>query len=92
MQCGKWFTTWQLAFCPHVPGQGFWHLFLIQARFEEQSEFKMHSGLQFSYGLPTYSGKHVHEPTPFCSLQMALAPQGDGIQGVKLSFCTFSII
>lgn len=29
-----------------------------------------------------YSGKQVQEPAPFCSRQMALAPQGEGTQGV----------
>lgn len=28
-----------------------------------------------------YSGKHVQEPTPFCSLHTAFVPQGDGWQG-----------
>lgn len=28
---------------------------------------------------------HEHEPAPFFSLQMALAPHGDGSQGVGIS-------
>lgn len=32
-----------------------------------------------------YSGKHEQEPAPFCSLQMALAPQGEGEHGLKCS-------
>lgn len=31
-----------------------------------------------------------HEPAPFCSLQIALAPQGDGWQGVGFSSITGS--
>lgn len=30
-----------------------------------------------------YSGRQVHEPTPFRSLQMAFAPHGDGLHGVR---------
>lgn len=82
---GKWLITWQFAFWPHVPGQGSMHLFRIQARFEGQSEFNVHSGLQPSYGLPIYSGRHTQEPAPFRSLHSALIPHGDGLQGFKLS-------
>lgn len=32
-----------------------------------------------------YSGKHVHEPALFCSLQTAFAPHGDGLQGWTIS-------
>lgn len=46
VQEGKWLTTWQLAFWPQVPGQGSWHLFLMQALFEGQSELRTHSGRQ----------------------------------------------
>lgn len=81
VQVGEWLITWQMASCPQVPGQGFWHLFLIQARFERQSELTVHSGRHPSYGLPMYSGKQAQDPTPFCSLQMAFEPQGDGVQG-----------
>lgn len=81
MQVGKWFITWQLEFGPHVPGHGFWHLDRMQPRFDGQSELITHSGRHPSYGLPKNSGKHIHEPTPFCSLQMAFGPHGDGVQG-----------
>lgn len=43
---GKWFITWQSAFCPQTPGHGSWHLFLTQALFEGQSELRTHSGRQ----------------------------------------------
>lgn len=82
---GKWFTTWQSAFCPHVPGHGSWHLFRTHARFDAQSELRTHSGRHPSYGLPKYSGKHWHAPAPFCSRQMAFEPHGFGTQG-----CIFS--
>jgi hypothetical protein len=45
----------------------------------------MHSGLHPSYGLPKNSGKQEQDPAPFCSLQMALIPHGDGSQGFKYS-------
>lgn len=44
-----------------------------------------HSGLQPVYGSPKYSGKHVQEPAPLSSLQIALEPQGEGLQGVRCS-------
>lgn len=34
------------------------------------------------YGSPKYSGKHVQDPAPFLSLQIAFAPHGDGLQGL----------
>jgi len=40
--------------------------------------FNTHSGRQFSYGFPVYSGKHSQFPFP---LQIAFGPQGDGLQG-----------
>lgn len=61
------------------------HLLFIQALFVEQSEFWTHSGLQPVYGSPKYSGRHVHEPTPLRSLQMAFEPHGDGLQGLRSS-------
>lgn len=82
---GTWLITWQSAFWPQVPGQGSWHLFRMQARFDGQSEFRTHSGRQPSYGFPVYSGRQVHDPALFCCLQMALAPQGVGLQGSNRS-------
>ncbi|CAB0002809.1 unnamed protein product [Nesidiocoris tenuis] len=83
---GKWLTTWHTAFWPQVPGQGFWHLFRTHALSDGQSEFMTHSGLHPSYGFPMNSGKQEHDPAPFCSRQTALAPHGDGWQGVGLSW------
>lgn len=85
VQAGRWLITWHSAFCPHVPGHGSWHLFLVQALFEEQSEFRIHSGRQPSYGFPKYSGKHWHDPMPFCSRQIAFDPQGFGSHGDRIS-------
>jgi hypothetical protein len=45
----------------------------------------VHSGLHPSYGLPKYPSEHIHEPTLFLSLHMALLPQGDGVHGDKFS-------
>lgn len=80
-QIGIWFETVQIAFNPHVPGQGSWHLLWIQALFIGQSELTRHSGLQPSYGLPWYSGRHSHTAYVFSTRQRALAPQGEGVQG-----------
>ena len=60
-------------------------MLLIQALFDGQSEFKTHSGRHPSYGFPMFSGKHEHEPAPFCSLHTALGPHGEGMHGVGLS-------
>lgn len=30
-----------------------------------------------------YSGRQVQDPTPFLSLQIAFAPHGDGLHGVR---------
>jgi len=57
----------------------------MHALFDGQSVLSTHSGLQPSYGLPMYSGKQVQDPAPFCSRQMAFAPQGEGVQGVAIS-------
>lgn len=78
---GTWETTWHSAFKPQTPGQTSTHLFRTQPLFEGQSVLTTHSGRQLSYGFPKYSGRQVQEPAPFCSLQTALAPQGDGIHG-----------
>lgn len=42
-----------------------------------------HSGLHPVYGSPMYSGRQVQDPTPFRSLQIAFAPHGDGLHGVR---------
>lgn len=82
---GVWAVTWQTAFDPQTPGQGSLHLLLRQALFGAQSVFTAHSGRHPSYGFPRYSGKHVHDPAPFCSRQIALAPHGEGRHGLICS-------
>lgn len=77
-----WLTTSQLAPCPHVPIHGSRHLLRIQALSLEHSVFNTHSGRQFSYGFPVYSGKHSQFPFP---LQTAFGPQGDGLHGSDAS-------
>lgn len=81
-QTGIWLTTSQRALCPQVPGHGSRHLLLIQAWFLGHSSLRIHSGRQFSYGLPIYSGKHWHSPLP---RHTALGPHGDGLHGSVLS-------
>lgn len=38
-----------------------------------------------------YSGRHVQDPAPFCSLQIALAPHGEGMQGVRVSIIVSTV-
>lgn len=78
---GAWFNTRHSAFRPQVPGQGSLHLLFVHALVRSQSAFVTHSGLHPVYGSPKYSGRQTQEPAPFFSLQIALAPQGDGLQG-----------
>lgn len=75
--------TLHSAFCPHVPGQGSTHLLLKQDLSTVQSVFITHSGRQPRYGSPWKSSIQVHEPAPFRSRQIALGPQGDGLQGCR---------
>lgn len=84
--------TWQSAYCPHVPGHGSLHLLFIHALLDWHSEFTIHSGLHPSYGLPKKSGKQEQDPAPFCSLQIAFMPHGDGSHGFKYSWGTGSAI
>lgn len=48
-----------------------------------QSELVTHSGRQPVYGSPKYSGRQEHDPAPLRSLQIAFAPHGDGLQGLR---------
>lgn len=90
MHIGRWFMTKHSAFGPHEPGQGFWHLFLIHALLDAQSVLSVHSYLHPSYGFPSKPGRQLQEPAPFCSLQIALAPHGEGSHGDKYSMGTGS--
>ena len=66
LQIGLWFTTSQRAPTPHVPGQGFLHLWLLHASFCPHSELTTHSGLHAG-GLPMKPGTHEHTACPFIS-------------------------
>lgn len=66
---------------PQVPGQGSIHLLFRQDFSFGHSEFITHSGLQPEYGSPKNVGKQVQDPAPLSSLQTALVPQGEGLQG-----------
>lgn len=92
MHVGEWFITKHSAFCPHVPGHGSLHLFIRHALFDWHSAFTIHSGRQPSYGFPKNSGKQEHDPAPFCSLQMAFIPHGDGSHGFIYSWGTGSAL
>lgn len=56
LQIAEWLMTWHLALIPQVPRHGSSHFCRMQARFVEQSLFKIHSGLQEG-GDPIYCGK-----------------------------------
>lgn len=78
---GTWFRTRQYAFTPHRPGQGSWHLRLIQALSVGQSALIWHSGRQFG-GLPIISGRQEHwQRSPIVLGGLLLGPQGFGSQG-----------
>lgn len=51
VQIGRWLKTVHLADTPHDPGQGSVHVCRMHDRSLGQSEFTVHSGLQFG-GLP----------------------------------------
>lgn len=80
LQMGLWFTTWQRALRPQVPGHGSWHFWLIQARFKVQSELTTHSGLHVG-GEPTQPGWHEHTAWLFIIRHTLLGPHGLGKQG-----------
>ena len=70
---------------PHTPGQGsiqwrFWQAFVLG-----QSALMVHSGLQATYGSPKYSGMHWQPAALARPEQIALSPQGDGLQGSTTS-------
>lgn len=64
----------------------------MHALLDWHSALTTHSGLHPSYGLPKNSGKQEHDPAPFCSLQIAFMPHGDGLQGFIYSCGTGSAI
>jgi hypothetical protein len=80
LQIGLWFITLQRAWSPHVPGQGFIHLWLLHAWFWGHSELTTHSGLHVG-GLPMYPVRHEHTACPLVSRHWLFGPQGDGLHG-----------
>lgn len=84
LHIGLWFTTWQIAAIPQVPGHGSIHFWLTQASFNGHSELTIHSGRQAG-GLPIYPGTQEQTACPLISLHWLLGPQGEGLQG--LVFC-----
>ena len=78
---GIWLRTRQYAFTPHKPGHGSWHLRLIQALSDGQSELTVHSGLQFG-GEPIIWGWQLHsQRSPTTLGKFEFGPQGLGSQG-----------
>ena len=80
LQIGLWFTTWQRALRPHVPGHGSTHFWLIHARFCGHSELTTHSGLQDG-GLPMKPGEQEQTACWFTVRHWLFGPHGDGSQG-----------
>lgn len=88
-QFGVCDTTRHRALTPQEPGQGSLHFWLIQAKLSAHSLLLIHSGLQFG-GLPMNSGKQVQTGASLTVLQIELAPQGDGRQGLRGGAGSFS--
>lgn len=70
-----------MAFIPHEPMHGSLHLFDTQAKWDGQSWWITHSGLQFG-GVPNIPIKHEHTALVSCTRQSEFGPHGDGIQGL----------
>lgn len=78
---GAWLTTRHSAPDPHDPGQGSLHFWLMHAISFGHSVFAIHSGRQFG-GLPRKFSRQAHDGEFPISLQIELAPQGEGWQGL----------
>lgn len=77
---GVWLTTWQFAFAPQEPTHGFWHFWLMQAKWLAHSLLLTHSALQLG-GLPMKPGKHVHSNLSSRAWQCEFGPHGFGVHG-----------
>lgn len=80
-QIGLWFTTWQTAPIPQLPGQGFKHFWLLQASFWGQSVLTIHSGLQVG-GLPIYPLMQEQTAWLFTTRHSLFGPHGDWLHGL----------
>ena len=85
VQEALWLITRHSALIPHTPGHGSTHLRFWQARLDGHSGLVVHSGRQATYGSPKYSGIHGQAAARLRSLQRALEPHGDGLQGSTIS-------
>ena len=84
LQMGLWFRTVQSAFGAQALRHGLIHLLLRQARVCSHSALVEHSGLQLG-GCPKKPGRHEQEACSLNSRHMLLAPQGDGVHGLRFS-------
>lgn len=73
-------TTWHCASLPQDPGHGSLHLLFMQARFDGQSGFIIHSGRQFG-GVPMYDDKHEHDGLLPEDIHWEFGPHGEGTHG-----------
>ena len=82
---GTWFLTLQWALTPQRPGQGSWHLRLMHALSEGQSELTTHSGRQLG-GDPIISGRQEHWHCPPIFLGgLEFGPHGFGTHGSRIT-------
>lgn len=81
LHIGLCLITWHCVLIPQDPLQGFIHFWLLHARSREQSELRVHSGLQVG-GLPKKPGTHEQTGCSFTTLHWLLGPQGEGLQGL----------
>lgn len=77
LHIGLWFTTWQRAFRPQVPGHGSVHFWLTHARSWAQSALTTHSGLQAG-GEPIKLAWQEHTGCPLTTRHRLNGPQGEG--------------
>lgn len=92
LQIGLWFTTWQFALTPQVPGHGSIHFWLAQAWLREHSLLTIHSGWQKG-GDPLYCGRHEQTATLDDMRHRLFGPQGDGSHGFNgtIGVCLTSV-
>lgn len=84
LQIAEWLMTWHLALTPQVPRHGSSHFCWMQARFVEQSLFRIHSGLQEG-GVPIYWGKQEQAAWLKVARHCENGPHGEGLQGFLFS-------
>lgn len=92
VQTGTWFMTEHTALTPQIPRpHGSRHLFLMQAWFLKQSEFKIHSGRHPRFGFPWYSGRQLHIPLKHCVFEPQLKHGSVGLSDISEERISYSV-